>query len=230
MVIDGTSYNLDGSGGNTAWPGTGVEILTDLAGNPTVPITLDPTAPGATTITIEFVAIDNGGAESVLPGNAVLNLAGVPDLTPTILLPSNTFAADEVKNVILSIVEINNNPTVAGTATFIAVIPNGYVLETYDNTLTSFVPTGGSSTAVNNTEISEVSRAGNTITFRTNAGVSVNGQSLKRIGVRIRRTTANAGSVSRLTLGVLFDASGINYDSNIINNTFTQIFNAQNPL
>jgi hypothetical protein len=228
IVIDNITYNANVPAEVAAL--TALIIPTDADGNPTIAITVDPAVDGATVITIPFVSIDNGGFESLNIGNAVLNLEGVPDLTPSIVVPSNTFAENEVKNVVLSVVELLNNATVPGTATFVLEVPNGYVMEAYENTLTSVVPSGGSSRAVNNTQISETNRVGNTITFKVNAGVSIDAQSFKEIGVRIRRTTATPSSVSRLSFGIVFDATQTDYDSNIFNNSFTRILTAQNPL
>jgi hypothetical protein len=228
MVIGNITYNANVPAEVAAL--TALIIPTNADGNPTIAITVDPAVDGATVITIPFVSIDNGGFESLNTGNAVLNLEGVPDLTPAIVVPSNTFAADEVKNVVLSVVELLNKATVPGTATFVLEVPNGYEMEAYDNTLTSIVPSGGSSRIVNNSQISEISRSGNTITFRVNAGVSIDAQSFKEIGVRIRRTSATPSSVSRLSFGIVFDPSQTDYDSNIFNNSFTRILTAQNPL
>lgn len=151
-----------------------------------------------------------------------------PDLTSAIVIPSITFAPEEVKNVVLSVVELQNIATAPGSATFVLEVPNGFEMEAYDNSLTSIIPAGGSSRPVNNTQISEISRFGNTIVFRMNAGVSINALSFKSIGVRIKRTTATPSAISRLSFGISFDATGSDYDSFVGNNTFSQLLNSQN--
>ena len=68
MVINGISYT------SGTFPGGGIIIPTDAVGNPTLSISVDPIAGGATTITIPFYAKDNAGFESLLQGSAVLIL------------------------------------------------------------------------------------------------------------------------------------------------------------
>ncbi|MFC4262896.1 T9SS type A sorting domain-containing protein [Ferruginibacter yonginensis] len=71
IVINGTSYT------SATFPGGGVVVPTDANGNPTQTITVDPTASGATSVSIPFVAIDNAGVESSNTGTAVLNFTAI---------------------------------------------------------------------------------------------------------------------------------------------------------
>ena len=69
IVINGVTYTSANVAALTA-----LIIPTDASGNPTYTITVDPTASGATSVSIPFVARDAAGIESAANGTAVLNL------------------------------------------------------------------------------------------------------------------------------------------------------------
>lgn len=70
IVINGITYTGSNPADVTAL--TALIIPTDASGNPTVTITVDPTATTSTTVTIPFKAIDAAGKESANTGNAVI--------------------------------------------------------------------------------------------------------------------------------------------------------------
>ncbi len=115
IVINGVTY---GSGG-VSFPTAGVTINTNTNGLPIsgTTITVDPTLDGATTVTIPFVAVDNGNARSNntgLQGTAVLNL------TAPIVISGKVFN-DVNANVIQNTGESDTN---AGSTTLTAYLVN----------------------------------------------------------------------------------------------------------
>jgi hypothetical protein len=210
------------------WPSAGITVpVNALTGEPTVYVSVDPTAFGFTQVIIPFVSIDNAGFESLNEGQAILNLYPVPDLTPVIDLPGNTFTANQTRNVVLYAVEVNDIATVPGTAIFGLTLPSGFRIENYNGSLTQMTPAGGFLTDVQNEEFEVVLQTPTQMFFRAKAGISISAFGFKAIGVQITRTTALNQSVSNMTLGIFPDATGIEYDSYNLNNIFTQILNAQ---
>ncbi|MEO6498615.1 MAG: Ig-like domain-containing protein, partial [Chitinophagaceae bacterium] len=68
IVVNGTTYTVADLAALQA-----LVIPTDANGNPTVTITVDPTADGITQVSIPFVVVDNAGVQSANSGTAVLN-------------------------------------------------------------------------------------------------------------------------------------------------------------
>jgi hypothetical protein len=149
IVINGTSYT------SATFPPAGITILTDVNGNPSQTITVDPTANGVTSVTIPFKAIDAAGKESANTGTAILYLTGISiggnvyndanGLNPT---PTNTVDGvgtnagglnavllDSLNNVV-AVVPIGSD----GTYNF-----NDQTIGTYSVSITTANPSIGSS-------------------------------------------------------------------------------------
>jgi hypothetical protein len=94
------------------WPSQGITVSVDPgSGEPLVFISVDPTAVGATQVSIPFVAIDNAGSESANIGEALLILNAVPDLTPRILLLPSTSNGNQQLEITITVAELNVVPT-----------------------------------------------------------------------------------------------------------------------
>jgi len=118
ITINGTTYGP----GFTAFPVNGVDVPTDGSGNPTVPISVDPTAVGATSVTIPFKAIDNAGKISNNTGSAVITFNAV-NISGTIFDDANGLTDNTVNGTPVSGTDID--PISAGSQTLYASLVQG---------------------------------------------------------------------------------------------------------
>jgi hypothetical protein len=134
-VINGTTYGP----GFTAFPGGGVVVPTNSLGQPTQVITVDPTAPGATTVTIPFRAIDSAGVESSNTGTAVINLTSV-NISGTVFNDDNGLLGSPANTVDgLAVNGPDIDPVTAGAQILYASLVQG-------GTIIATVPVSGTGT------------------------------------------------------------------------------------
>jgi hypothetical protein len=149
ITINGITYT------SSTFPTGGVIVPTDTEGNPSWPISVDPTSDGETTVTIPFRAIDNAGKESENIGNAVINFTTVL-ITGTVFndvdgLTNNTVdgigtdagglyvnLVDPGTNQVIASVPVNNDGTYSFSAAN-GVLPN----TNYKIILTATLQTAG---------------------------------------------------------------------------------------
>ena len=124
LTINGTVYTPG------TFPAGGVVVPTDGNGNPTVPISVDPTN-DANPVTIPFKAIDNAGVQSANTGTAVLNFTAT-----TFNLSGNVF--DDANGLTDNTVNGPgvNGTSVSGTPVYVSLVSNGVVIATVPLTST----------------------------------------------------------------------------------------------
>lgn len=174
------------------------------------------TTAGVQTFTV--VASNGNCSQSMLV--SVTALTG-PDLSSILNLPSSSFSAGETKGLLMQVQEVNG-ATATGNIVVTITVPVGYSVS-FDNTLTSFSVSGGSTTSVQNTQWHISSRVtGQSLSIAINGGQSVEANSTMNLGFSITRSSANSGSVSNVTVNVANDSSG-SYDVNRFNNVYARI-------
>jgi hypothetical protein len=151
----------------------------------------------------------------------------IPDLTPVIELPDNTFASGQTKNAVLYLEEILGGSTLPGTAVFRVRIPGGYAFNAFNPNLTSITPSGGNPQSVSNTDWSVLSQSPTQITLKAKAGVSIEAFGVVFLGVTLTRTTSVTQAVANMSIGIIADPTNSEYDSIVPNNTFSRIIISQ---
>lgn len=171
---------------------------------------------------IQGRALSTAGAIH-LHTNIVVNPG--PDLTPVIDMPQALFssAPDAVRDFVVNIEELTGTQTSSGNVAITLTAPIGYSL-TYANSISSINVTGGTSNPVAVDNINWHTSASNSqqisLTMNTSQFIAAGARS--RLGFTIARTTANAGSVSNITVNVTDDPTHT-YDGNPINNVYARI-------
>ena len=150
------------------------------------------------------------------------SIKGWPDLTPTILLPDNTFTISQTKDFVVYLEEIEGYETSTGSVAFRIDAPSGFKFETYDAFLTTITPSGGTSIAVSNEDYFLFSSSNNQITLIAKAGVKIDAYGVLYLGFKITRITALSQSVSNMNIGIYPDINKL-YDSNASNNSKSRL-------
>jgi len=132
ITINGTNYT------SATFPAAGVTVPTDGSGNPTQTITVDPTASGATSVSIPFKAIDAAGVTSSNTGSAVLTLTAITvsgniyddanGLTDNTVNKNGTTLNNATVNAVL--VNATTNTVVASAAVTMASGAGTYIFTT----------------------------------------------------------------------------------------------------
>ncbi|GAB4041379.1 beta strand repeat-containing protein [Spirosoma gilvum] len=213
----GVVISLTASGASSyQWSNPATAQLTTPATGSAISVSL--TTAGVQTFTV----VGTTGACSQSALVSVTALAG-PDLSAIMSLPDGNFQARESKGLLMQLQEVNG-ATASGSIMITITVPVGYSVS-FDNSLTSINVSGGSNNpvAVQNTkwQISS-SLAGQQLSLALNGGESVAASSTINLGFSITRTTANAGSVSNITVNVADDGRG-QYDVNRLNNVYARI-------
>jgi conserved repeat domain len=120
LSINGTSYT------STSFPAAGVSVPTNAAGVPTQSILVDPVGDVAVTVTIPFVVIDDGGAQSDNIANVVLNY--VPQSDVSVSKVMNNTKPFVGSDVLFTITATNNGPNGVTNVRVTDNIPSGYTL------------------------------------------------------------------------------------------------------
>ncbi|MCK8493622.1 Ig-like domain-containing protein [Spirosoma sp. RP8] len=215
-----------GTGLTVSNPGTTVTSSGTLVTTASGSFTFTPAAGVSGPATFTYTACDNASN----CGTATLHvLVGqpLPDLTPTIELPSNNFTvsgAESVKNFTVRIEEVAGGQTASGNIVFTITAPFGYSLA-FDNSLTNTAVSGGGNVPVDNTKWTVTSNNGLQLTLKINAGQFIPARGNSNIGFTITRTVTNSGTTSNITVNVADDASKT-YDSKPENNIYSRNINA----
>jgi len=130
ITINGTNYT------SATFPAGGIIVPTNATGQPTQAILIDPIGDVAITVTIPFVVIDNGGAQSNNTANVVLNY--VPQADVQITKTPNTTTPNVGGNVTFTLVAKNNGPNGATNVNVSDNIPSGYAFVSATPTLGSW--------------------------------------------------------------------------------------------
>ncbi|WP_020596169.1 hypothetical protein [Spirosoma panaciterrae] len=161
------------------------------------------------------------------PSSVTVTVAVLPDLSPTVSLPQANFSAngpESSRQFVVNVFEVGGKPTSPGSVTLTVSAPTGYSLS-FNSSLTSIVVSGGTANpvSVENGKWTMVNNlVGQQLTLTLNSGQLIGANSQSVIGFTLRRTTANSGSVSNMTVNIADDSSG-SYDSNPANNVYARI-------
>ncbi|WP_020599170.1 LamG domain-containing protein [Spirosoma panaciterrae] len=211
----GVVVSLTATGASTyQWTAPPTAPLTSPATGSAVSVSL--TTAGVQTFTV----VGSSGQCSLTTLVSVTALAG-PDLSAIISLPDANFPAGSSKNLLMQLQEVNGSPA-TGNITITITVPTGYSVS-FDNTLTSFTVSGGGAGSVDNTKWHQSNNvASQQVSITINGGQSVGAKTTMNLGFTVRRTSANAGSVSNITVNIADDSSG-SYDVNRLNNVYARI-------
>ncbi len=175
LTINGTVYTP------ATFPAGGVVVPTDGSGNPTVPISVDPTN-DANPVSIPFKAIDNAGVPSPNTGTAVLNFtAPTFNLSGNVLDDANGLTDNTVNGPGV------NGPSLSGTPLYASLVSNGVVIAT--------VPV----TSTGTYSFSNVANGAYSVVLTTNAAGSTTPSlpaSWTSTGENLGTTAGNDGSVN----------------------------------
>ncbi|GAB4024579.1 hypothetical protein GCM10028809_02090 [Spirosoma gilvum] len=213
----GVVVSLTASGATAyQWSAPSTVLLT----SPTTGSALSASLTTAGVQTFTLVASAGVCSQSALV--SVTALAG-PDLSAIMSLPDGNFQAGESKGLLMQLQEVNGS-TASGSIVITITVPTGYSVS-FDNSLTSINVSGGSTNPVsvqNNKWHLSSSVAGQQVSLSINGGESVVANSTLNLGFTITRTTANAGSVSNITVNIADDSGG-QYDVNQLNNIYARV-------
>jgi hypothetical protein len=218
--VPGVSYTTDAQGDTVSItvPGQGTWSLNSSNGNvsffPATGFTGNPTA-------ISYTASDAAGLSSA---PAAINIVYIvrPDLTPGVIMPSNTFVGQETKNAVLYLEEVRGGATAPGTALFRVRIPSGYVFTPYNASLSNITPSGGGAQAVANASYLVVSQSATQITLRAAPGVVIPANGIVFLGVTFTNVSGQSQATGNITIGIIADPDSV-YDSQFSNNAYSRI-------
>lgn len=150
------------------------------------------------------------------------------DLTPTITLLSNNFAANgAAKNFLVNIFENLGVPT-GENIQFAVTVPTGYSIA-WNPTLATMTPAGSPTAAtLSNSQWTLIgtSLAGRRLTFQSKPGVTMGALAKLIVGYTITRVSAQPSSSPVITVNIVNDATHNIYDSVDVNNIYTRVINA----
>jgi uncharacterized repeat protein (TIGR01451 family) len=122
-----TSISINGVTYTSAnFPAAGVTVPANSTGQPFQPILIDPVGDVAVTVTIPFVVIDNGGAQSSNTAKVELNYVPQSDVAVSKVI--NNTVPLVGSNVIFTITATNNGPNGATNVTVTDNVPSGYTI------------------------------------------------------------------------------------------------------
>ncbi|QMW02969.1 hypothetical protein [Spirosoma foliorum] len=213
----GSIVNLTASGAASyQWSAPTGAAFTTSATNSTVAASL--TSAGVKSFT---VVASNGVGCSQTVLVSVTAVQG-PDLSPIINLPDANFPVNGSKELLVTVQEVNGVPTNAGAIVVTITVPVGYTIG-FSTSITSLTISGGSAVSVDNNKWElNTPATSQQLSVRVNDGQRIGANGVMNLGFTVRRTTANSGSVSSITINVANDQTS-GYDSNLSNNVYARI-------
>ncbi len=187
-----------------------------------IPATVDaasilggPSAVAAGSITTTATLVPDTYAAYTLA--SVVN--GVPDLTPSIIMPSTTLTAGSSRNFVVKLTEIKNVAT-SGTMAFNVVAPAGYTL-TMSTSASTINVTGAGNLPVSNANWTVIQVSDNQLDVVSKDGVSIAANSFTQLGIQLTRKPTTSASSGNIVVSIYPDAAQT-YDSNNANNLYNR--------